>query len=196
MDATTFRWITLTFLLGVAGLAAAPEQANPKTAFELIKAGNEELAPKARDQVLYMESEPSEYGLVPTIWRIVYYDQSTAFDSRSIVFQNNRLEKVGKPFRPTQPLKGTESVIPLRWRKVDSDKVLEIVAARPEVKDLKLLSSQMWLKWEQGQPVWKVKLWAKHYFTDAKVEIGDLFVSPSTGEVMLVDLDLKPLSKR
>jgi len=193
MDAVKNGCLALILFLTLGHAVAAPEQANPKTAFQLVKDGDAMLAPKARDQILNIRSEPSEHGLVPTTWYILYRDVDTLFDSRELHFHNNRLEGVKKPKRLQQPFQGEEQVIPARWRKVDSDKVLEIVAGVNLVKDINLHSSQMWLQWEQGQAVWKVRLWGEHRSDGKPVELGEVYVSPETGEVMLVDLSSRRL---
>ncbi|HEY6227570.1 MAG TPA: hypothetical protein VI282_10660, partial [Verrucomicrobiae bacterium] len=76
--------------------------------------------------------------------------------------------------------------------KVDSDSAIKTASEQPMLKNLKLTATKLTLeKWE-GNPVWKVRLWAEKLRDSRKdADIGEVFIAADTGKVVKNDLKIE-----
>ena len=172
-------------LVATVALFALAARAGDVTAFDLIKEGNKHVGEDARDKVVQIRSEKSVAGLVPNIWYVVYYDPDATFKSTEVKFGAGKKMDVKRPPRVFETITG-EKTFDLKKLKTDSPDALDKAKEEPLLANLKLTNSQMWLEKDRdGEPVWKIKLWAqKLRKPDATADIGELFVSAETGKVV------------
>ena len=175
------KLILATCLFALNALAGDP------TAFELVKEGNRHVGEDAKNKVIQIRSEKSVTSLTPDIWFVVYFDPDATFKATEVKFGAGKKMDVKRPARVLEMAKN-ERVFDLEKFKIDSPKALQIAQKEPLLKNLKLTNSQMWLENREGEPVWKIRLWAQKLRRDTTVDIGEVFVSPITGDVTKVDL--------
>ena len=178
----------LCFSLLSAWVASGAEP----TAFELIKEGNRSLGEQSKDKVLGVHSDKSIAGLTPNIWYVAYFDPDAPKKRVEVKFGAGRQMGVKREMRP--PFGGVASldkVLDLKKLKVDSDKAIKTATAEPLLAKLTLKATQLWLENTGGSPVWKVRLWAaKLKKPDATADIGQIFISAESGEVVKSDLHI------
>lgn len=167
--------------------ADAPANA---TAFALVKEGNRHVGEEARDRVVQIRSEKSVGSLVPNIWYIVYYDPDATAKAAEVKFGAGKKLSVKRPARILEFASGNTE-IPKDKLKIDSDKAISIAKKEPLLNNLTLTSTQLKLDRWAGEPVWKVRFWATKLRkpTDT-VDIGEIFVHATTGEVVKNDLKI------
>ena len=79
----------------------------------------------------------------------------------------------------------------LSWRKlkIDSDRALEIALKDPDLKKLDLQAAQFWLERTVIGASWKIRFWITRLGKPGQLaEIGDLYISTTTGEVLKDEL--------
>jgi hypothetical protein len=176
----------LCFLVFSAWMARGAES----TAFELIKEGNRYIGEQSKDKVVGIYSEKSIAGLTPDIWYVAYFDPDSK--SRPVEVKFGAGRQMGVKHR-SSVFSGSkaEKILDIKKLKVDSDKAIKTATAEPLLAKLTLKATQLWLENTAGTPVWKVRLWAaKLAKPDVSADIGEIFISAETGEV--VKSDLKP----
>jgi len=167
-------------------LAADPDA----TAFELIKEGNRHLGEDAKDRVVQIRSEKSIGTLTPNIWHIVYYDPDATAKATEIKFGAGKKLSVKRPARILEFATGNTE-LPREKLKTDSDKAINIAKKDPMLKNLTLTSTQLTLDRWNAEPVWKVRFWAAKLRDPSKTaDIGEIFVSAATGEIVNNDLKI------
>ncbi len=182
-------------LLLVAGaiFSSVPVKADAPTnatAFALVKEGNRHVGEEARDRVVQIRSEKSVGSLVPNIWYIVYYDPDATAKAAEVKFGAGKKLSVKRPARILE-FASDNTEIPKDKLKIDSDKAISIAKKEPLLNNLTLTSTQLKLDRWSGEPVWKVRFWATKLRkpTDT-VDIGEIFVHATTGEVVKNDLKI------
>ena len=184
---TVARKVFVTGLLALLGALAV--SAGEPTAFELIKAGNRYIGEQSKDKVVQIRSEKSLGSLIPSVWYVVYYDPDATLKAVEVKFGAGRKLDVSHPLRLLEPVTGDEKTLDRSKFKVDSDKAIRIATSEPLLKSLTLKATQLWLRRGDEGPTWKVRLWAaKLRHPNDTAEIGDVYVSAGTGEVLRADL--------
>lgn len=172
-------------------LGAWMARAADPTALELIKEGNRFIGEQSRDKVLSIRSDKSVAGLTPAIWYVSYYDPDVTSKRVEVKFGVGRQMGINRSWRPLGGGGAMEKIMDLTKLKVDSDRAIKIAAAEPLLAKLTIKATQLWLEKEAGTPVWKVRLWAaKLSKPDSTAELGDMFISAETGEVIKSDLHI------
>jgi hypothetical protein len=172
----------------VLGLAGQSLSAAEMTAFELLKVGDKVVSPKAQDRITRICSEKSTNGLVPDIWHIDYFDPTTAFKRTEVTFVAGKVTKIEQPKHFLDSLRGSKQ---LSWRKlkIDSDRALALALKDPMLKNLHLQAAQFWLEGTAIGSSWQIRFWAfRRSQPDQIVEIGDLYLSSKTGEILRDEL--------
>jgi hypothetical protein len=181
-----FRGVLCLSLLGVWAAGGAEP-----TALELIKEGNRSLGEQSKDKVLGIHSDKSIAGLTPNIWYVVYFDPDTPFKRAEVKFGAGRQMGIRREMHPFGGSGSLDKVLDLKKLKVDSDRAIKTAIAEPLVAKLTLKAVQLWLEYNDGAPAWKVRLWAaKLKKPDAMADIGDVFISAESGEVVKRDLHI------
>ena len=176
-----------------AGAMSPSPRAAEKTAFELVKEGNQYVGKDVADKVNQIRSEKSQGSLVPSVWYIVYYDADASAKATEVKFASGQKVSVKRPFRLFQRIGRSYGPMPNDKMKIDSDKVLEIVQGLEDVQDVTLKASEMDLDKipESDAPAWRVKLWAARKKDPSKlVGIGEVLISAFDGKV--VEEKLRP----
>ena len=176
---------TLALLLGASsqGLFAAGA-----TAFDLAKEGDKVIPQQARDKITQIHSEKSTGTLVPDVWCIDYFDPTAAFKTTEVLFVGGKVKEITRPKRLFESFTGTRQ---LDWRKlkINSDRALAIALREPLLKNLHLRATQFWLERTPIGATWKIRFWASRQGKpDQTVEIGDLFLSAKTAEIIKTNL--------
>ena len=158
------------------------------TAFALVKEGDKVIAPQAKDRITQIHSEKSSGSLLPDVWHIAYFDPTALFKTTEVTFVAGKVTEIKRPKRLFGSLTGTKQ---LDWKKlkVNSDRALAIALKEPLLKNLHLRAAQFWLERTAMGSTWKIRFWAaRRGKPDQTVEIGDLYLSGKTGEVLKTDL--------
>jgi len=175
-----------------AALAAAiapVAMAGDRTAFQLMKDGDQYLGVQSKGKVVQIRSDKSVASLTPNIWYVVYYDPDATLKAVEVKFGAGQKMKVSHPLRLLEPVTGEEKVLDKSKLAVDSDRALEIAKSQPLLTNLTLRASQFWLLHGETGPVWKIKLWAaKLKNPNAEADIGTVFISPADGSIVKMDL--------
>jgi hypothetical protein len=185
------RWFrgVLCFSLLSAWVAGGAEP----TAFELIKEGNRSLGEQSKDKVLGIHSEKSVASLTPNVWYVTYFDPDAPLKRVEVKFGAGRQLGVKRESHP--PFGGVGSLgqlLDMKRLKVDSDKAIKTAAAEPMLAKLTLKATQLWLEYTGAAPVWKVRVWAaKLRKPEATANLGDIFISAESGEVIKSDLHIE-----
>ncbi|MHB8520959.1 MAG: hypothetical protein ACYDH9_09380 [Limisphaerales bacterium] len=159
------------------------------TAFSLIKEGNRYVGEQSKDKVVQIRSEKSVGTLTPAVWFIVYYDPDATLKAVEVKFGAGRKLDVSHPLRLLEPVTGGDRILDRSKLKVDSDKAIRIATAEPLLNSLTLKATQLWLQRGDEGLVWKVRLWAaKLSHPTENVDIGDVYISASNGEVVRANL--------
>lgn len=161
------------------------------TALGLIKEGNRSLGEQSKDKVLEIHSDKSIASLTPNVWYVVYFDPDTAFKRAEVKFGAGQQMGVKREMHPFGGMGSLDKVIDLKKLKIDSDQAIKTATAEPLLAKLTLKATQLWLQNDGGVPVWKVRLWAaKLKNPDATADIGNVFISAESGEVVKRDLHI------
>ncbi len=173
-----------------AGLGRA-QAAEEKTAFELIKEGNRHVGEDAKDRVVQIRSEKSLGSLTPNVWYVVFYDPDAATKATEVKFGGGVKLEVKRQFRLLELASKAHRPLEREKLKIDSDQVIRTATTDPMLKDLKLLATRLTLeRWEEA-PVWKVRIWAAKLRNPSHdVDIGEIFISAETGQVVRKDLKI------
>lgn len=158
------------------------------TAFSLAKLGDQYVGVQSKDRIVQIRSERSVGALQPDIWYVVYYDPDAPLKAIQVKFAAGQKVDVSRPFRLLEPITGADKVLPSSELAVDSDKALDIARAQPLLANLSLRSTQFWLEHSPEGPRWKIKFWAAKVNGNGEADVGDVYVSTATGQIMQTDL--------
>jgi hypothetical protein len=178
----------LALALGGPGQSVSAAQ---MTAFALVKEGDKVIPPQAKDRITQIHSEKSTGSLVPDVWHIDYFDPTAAFKTTEVTFVAGKVTEITRPKRLLDAVSGTRQ---LDWKKlkVNSDRALAIALKEPLLKKLHLRATEFWLERKETISTWKIRFWAARLGKpDQTVEIGDLYLSSKTGEVLKTDLHIQ-----
>ena len=155
------------------------------SALDLVKAGNKYVGVQAQDRVVQIRSDKSVGSLTPTVWYVVYYDPTATMKASEVKFGAGEMMEVKRPVRLLEPFSGGNKEMDMKRVRIDSTRALDIARKDPLLHNLDLRATQFWLGLTDNQPTWKVRLWAsKLNHPDEMADIGDLFISADTGEVV------------
>ncbi|MEO6181803.1 MAG: hypothetical protein ABIP71_01595 [Verrucomicrobiota bacterium] len=182
----TFFCLATGFVLSSRLVQAdAPADA---TAFALVKEGNRHVGEEAKDRVVQIRSEKSLGSLVPNIWYIVYFDPDATAKATEVKFGAGKKLSVKRPARVLEFATGNTE-IPKDKLKIDSDKAISIAKKEPLLNNLTLTATELKLDRWSAEPVWKVRFWATKLRKPTEtVDIGEVLVHATTGEVVKTDL--------
>ncbi|MEO5802186.1 MAG: hypothetical protein ABIR24_01545 [Verrucomicrobiota bacterium] len=173
-------------ILGNPSLAFGAEA----TAFELIKEGNRHVGEDAKDRVVQIRSEKSVGSLIPNIWYVVYFDPDATAKATEVKFGAGKKLSVKRPARVLEFATGNTE-LPKAKLKTDSNRAIEIAKKEPLLNNLTLTATQLKLERWTAEPVWKVRFWAAKLRKPSEtVDIGEVFVSAETGEIVKNDLSI------
>jgi hypothetical protein len=188
--------------LAVGGLIRVAH-AEDLSAFQLITEGNRYVGEQSRDKVVQIRSERSTSGLTPNVWFVVFYDPTAALKAAEVKFVGGKMVDVSRPLRLLEPISGADQPLDRTKLKVDSNKALQIVQDDSTLKNVKLYATQLKLERvgegvlglsNTGEPVWKVKLWAKKVGGPSDKDIGEIWISANDGKVVKNDLHVDRLN--
>jgi hypothetical protein len=178
--------------LAVGAFLMCAAHAAEKTAFELAKEADKHVGEDAKGKVVQIRSEKSIGSLSPTVWYVVIYDPDATAKATEIKFGAGQKLSVKRPARILEL--GMRDHLPMDKDKlkVDSDSAIKTASEQPMLKNLKLTATKLTLeKWE-GNPVWKVRLWAEKLRDSRKdADIGEVFIAADTGKVVKNDLKIE-----
>ena len=187
-----FRGV-LCFSLLSAWVASGAEP----TAFELIKEGNRSIGEQSKDKVLGIHSEKSVASLTPNVWYVTYFDPDAPLKRVEVKFGAGQQLGVKRESHPPLPGGGgggvgsLDKVLDIKKLKVDSDKAIKTATAEPLLAKLTIKATQLWLEYTGAAPMWKVRIWAaKLRRPDATANLGEIFISAESGEVVKRDLHI------
>ena len=84
-----------------------------------------------------------------------------------------------------------DRLLDLKKLKIDSNQAIKTATAEPLLAKLTIKATQLWLENSGLTPVWKVRLWAaKLNKPDATVDVGEMFISAESGEVVKSNLHI------
>jgi hypothetical protein len=185
--------------LSVLSLALASAMASAKemTAFQLIEEGNKHVGESAKDRVVQIRSERSVGGIEPTVWYMVYYDPTATLKATEVKFGGGKMMHVKRPLRLLEPVTGQNTPLDRDKLKVDSDEAIKIAISQPILEKVEVKSVEMRLGRSEfggfeGQPVWRVKLWAakEDRRRSRQVDIGEVVIQAEDGTVLKSDLHI------
>jgi hypothetical protein len=182
---------TLALLALALGAPGPSLSAAQMTAFALVKEGDKVIPPLAKDRITQIHSEKSIGSLAPDVWHIAYYDPTAAFKTTEVTFVAGKVKEITRPKHLFDSLTGARQ---LDWKKlkVNSDRALAIALKEPLLKKLHLRATQFWLERTATGSTWKIRFWAARLGKpDQTVEIGDLYLSAKTGEILKTDLHIQ-----
>ena len=187
--------LTLVTAAVVAGISWSPLNANEPppdaTAFQLMKEGNKYVGEQSKDKVVQVRAEKSIGTTVPNIWYVVYYDHTATLKSVEVKFAAGKMVSVERPLRLLEPIFGGSEPLNPAKLKVDSDEAIRTALKEPLLAKLKVVATAPKLEDSEMGPVWRVRLWAlKLNDPSTDVNIGEVVISPDTGEVMKRDLHI------
>lgn len=159
------------------------------TALDLIKEGNRFVGEQSKDKLLGIRSDKSLAGVTPTVWYVSYYDPDVTSKRVEVKFGAGREMGIKRGWHPFGGGGSMEKIMDLTKLKVDSDKAIKTATAEPLLAKLTIKATQLWLEKEGGTPVWKVRIWtAKLSKPETVVNVGDMFISAQTGQVVKREL--------
>jgi hypothetical protein len=185
-----YTWL-LCGTIGFLALTVWTARGADPTAFELIKEGNKFVGTQSKDKVITIHSDKSVLGVTPSIWYVAYYDPDVTSKLVQVKFGAGRQMGIKRGWRPFGRSGTMDRVMDLTKLKVDSDKAIKIATSEPLIAKLTIKATQLWLENDGLRPTWKVRLWAaKLNQPDATANLGDIFISAETGEVVKSELNI------
>lgn len=179
----------------LAGIECAPMKADEPptepTAFWLMKEGNKYIGEQSKDKVVQVRAEKSIGTTTPNIWYVVYYDPTATLKAVEVKFGAGKMLTVQRPLRLLEPLFDKSEPLDRTKLKVDSDAAIKTALKEPLLAKLKVVATAPKLEDSDMGPVWRVKLWAqKLNDKTVDVDIGQVIISPESGEVLKTDLHI------
>lgn len=173
----------------VLGLASSSIALAEPTALDLVKRGDDYVGVQSRDKVVQIYSDRSVASLEPNIWHVVYYDPTVFTKTVEVKFEAGQETDVAHPMHPFQLPAKPDQVIDLSKVTVDSDHAVDIAAAQPLLKGLKLRYSKVILQKGENGPEWKVELWSAKVSDPTKdANVGTVRISAVDGSIIQSDL--------
>jgi len=161
------------------------------TAFWLMKEGNKYVGEQSKDKVVQVRAEKSIGSTTPNVWYVVYYEPTATLKAVEVKFGAGKMLTVERPLRLLEPLFGHSDPLNPAKLKVDSDAAIRTALKEPLLAKLKVVATAPRLEDSDMGPVWRVKLWAlKLNDKTVDVDIGQVVISPDTGEVLQTDLHI------
>jgi hypothetical protein len=187
--------LTLVMATAVAGITWLPltasEPSPDATAFQLMKEGNKYIGEQSKDKVVQVRAEKSIGTTTPNIWYVVYYDPTATLKAVEVKFGAGKMLTVQRPLRLLEPLFDKSGPLDRSKLKVDSDAAIKTALKEPLLAKLKVVATAPKLEDSDMGPVWRVKLWAqKLNDKTVDVDIGQVIISPESGEVLKTDLHI------
>ncbi|HEY1171469.1 MAG TPA: hypothetical protein VGH19_08885 [Verrucomicrobiae bacterium] len=177
---------------GYASLQAKDETViSEPTAFQLIEEGNKYVGDQAKDKVVQIRADKSIGSTTPNVWYVVYYDHTAALKAVEVKFGAGKMMSVERPLRLLEPLFGKSTPLDRTKFKVDSDVAIKTALQEPLLANLKVVATAPKLEDSPTGPVWRVKIWAQKLRDTGDVHIGEVVISPETGEVIKNDLHIE-----
>jgi len=193
------KMLLVGVLLGAAILGPRPAtlDAAEMTGLKLISEANRYVGEQAKDRVVQVRSEKSVGDVTPNIWYVVLYDPTAKMKATEVKFGGGKMLEVTRPMRLLEPVTGGDLPLDREKIKVDSDAAITTALKEPLLEKIKVTATR--LKLEKvgegvlgrgnGEPVWKVKLWAAKLRDSRKdADIGEVWVSATDGKVVKTDL--------
>lgn len=179
----------------LAGVECSPMKANEPpvepTAFWLMKEGNKYVGEQSKDKVVQVRAEKSIGTTTPNIWYVVYYDPTATLKAVEVKFGAGKMLSVQRPLRLLEPLFGGSEPLDRTKLKVDSDAAIKTALKEPLLAKLKVVATAPKLENSETGPVWRVKLWVLKLRDPVDdVPVGEVVISPETGEVLKTDLHI------
>src|SRR5436190_20437499 len=116
------------------------------SAFQLAKEGNRYIGEEAKDKVVQIRSERSKGGITPSVWYVVYLDNTTELKATEVKFGNGRMLDVNRPLRLLSATASGTEPLPMEKLKVDSDQALKVASKQQALEGITLKSSEMRLQ--------------------------------------------------
>jgi hypothetical protein len=192
----TTRCAILLALLGFGSMA----QASDFSALDLVKEGNRYVGEQAKDRIVQIRSDKSVGTLMPVVWYVVYYDPTATLKAVEVKFGGGKMLDVKRPMRLLEPVTGGDLPMDMSKVKTDADPALAAALKDPLLANLQITSAQFKLDRAgegvlgrgEGEPVWKIKLWAAKVRQPAKeAAIGEVWISAMDGKEVKNDLHIK-----
>ncbi len=179
-------------LFFTAGCSKTDQTSRQPTALDLAKLGNKYIGEHARDKVVQIRAEKSVGGLYPTVWYVVYFDQTAPLKAVQVKFGAGQMMDVDRPLRLLEPIFGQDQPLPANKIKVDSDDAIRIAIKEPILKNVKTTATAPKLERDaDSSPVWKVRIWAsKARSPNEEVELGEVSISATDGKVRTSKLEI------
>src|SRR3954471_9240963 len=151
--------ISLVSISSPADQAKSTRETSSPSAFQLAKEGNRYIGEQAKDKVVQIRSERSKGSVTPSIWYVVYFDNTAALKATEVKFGNGRMLDVNRPLRLLSATSTASVPLPKEKLKVDSDEALKIATKQSSVEGITLKSSEMRLERDRNEePVWRISL--------------------------------------
>lgn len=188
----SYAVLLAAFLAGVeCSPMKASEASSDATAFQLMKEGNKYIGEQSKDKVVQVRAEKSIGTTTPNIWYVVYYDPTATLKAVEVKFGAGKMLTVQRPLRLLEPLFDKSEPLDRTKLKVDSDAAIKTALKEPLLAKLKIVATAPKLEDSETGPVWRVKLWAqKLNDKTVDVDIGQVIISPESGEVLKTDLHI------
>jgi hypothetical protein len=190
------QFAALTTLLVSSSFSAEQAKSTRDTsspsAFQLAKEGNRYIGEQAKDKVVQIRSERSKGGVTPSVWYVVYFDNTAALKATEVKFGNGKMLDVKRPLRLLSATSKQSEPLPKEKLKIDSDQALKIATQQPGFEGVTLKSSEMRLERNRNdEPVWRIGLWGSGLRApEFETSLGDITIAAADGNV--VENDLKP----
>jgi hypothetical protein len=178
------------------GLLTASVQ--DRTALELAKEGNKYVIEQSQDKVVQIRSEKSTGGTTPSTWYIVYYENLSSLKGSDmkvttgteLKFVGSTLQTVKRNVRLVDSESDSFAELDQQKLLVDSQSALSIALKQPILENLRVLATDMRLEQgTEGNPVWKVSIWAAKKDTKVDVKVGEIWLSSVDGKVCKINVD-------
>jgi len=184
--------LSLVFKALPAEQAKSTRDTSSPSAFQLAREGNRYIGEQAKDKVVQIRSERSKGTVTPSIWYVVYFDDTAALKATEVKFGNGRMLDVKRPLRLLSATSNKSAPLPKEKLKVDSDEALKIVMRQPALEGVTLKSSEMRLERDRNEePVWRISLWGSGpKAPEYETSIGDITIGAADGKI--IENDLKP----
>lgn len=180
-------------LLGIAALLFSQSaHAGDLTAFEAIALAKKEVNKIARKSLVEVEGSEDSPGILPTEWRVLFYDPYASQHGTMVRVAGNTIVEITDGYTQMKKFRMAaykqEEIIEPDQLKVDSSKLLKILKGVQDLNGIKLSSLGLWLKKEEkgplAPPIWHVTLYALRKGDGKEVKIGTAQIHGQSGEIL------------
>jgi hypothetical protein len=188
------RYSLFTLILGLSITCA-----HALTAFQARDLANREVNNVAKGKVIEIYGPKNDNSVLPTKWKIIFYDPYASQEGRMITVDGNVVTGIQDGYVQMDRMRlaayKPEEVINPKYMKVDSDRLLDSLRRTTALKNVKISNLQMRLVKadEDTEPIWYVKIFALKNLRSKVVELGDAQLSPATGQILELKMNLKRL---